>query len=287
MSSTTRTAHCFRITATDATTVNFTSTSRGLVMSNNEVYTKPANLTFTDREQDIDGSPMLVDLGSIFDVSAFEYDAIASGKWDVAIARYFTTDWSNPVEDDVEVGVFFLGKIREMDGRFVVELMGQADKLNATIGYTCQPTCTKVFCDTHIDGQAIIASSNFRCGLNAVDYTETVSITSVDDDRTFYATGLTSFDDDWFGAGELIFNSGADNYGLGRRIVSSFTKATGKIVLDLPMYYTPEIGDSINILAGCRKRWDVDCRDKHNNGVNHGGFHFVPAASVVGQRGKN
>ena len=47
--------------------------------------------------------------------------------------------------------------------------------------------------------------------------------------------------------------------------------AAGVVTLSEAAIYPIVIGDTFTIIAGCRKRWDVDCKDKFDNLLNYGG----------------
>jgi len=281
--------NCFRITALDGTIVRLTEFASDLTMSNSEVYLTSTNTAITSVSLKLDNGPAVIDFGAVYSASALDRDDVHSGKWDGASVRHFTTDWSNPVEDETPITLHTLGKIRERDGRYTAELLGLKDKLNTTIGSICTPLCQKIFTDSHLDNESIIARSNWTCGVDTASNTHAGIITSVINDYTFTSGALSNspeFPDDYFGNGELLFKTGAANYGLGRRTVVAYTASTKTFQLDYPLYYTPQIGDTFDVLAGCRKRYTEDCVNKWSNGPNFGGFPHVPVASAIAQRGK-
>jgi uncharacterized phage protein (TIGR02218 family) len=95
----------------------------------------------------------------------------------------------------------------------------------------------------------------------------------------FFGSGLAGFPDDFFAFGEIVFTSG-DNANLPFKFVKSFD-GVDHIVLAQSFYYPVEVGDQFLIRAGCRKRFDEDCRLKFGNALHFGGFPHVPQKSSV------
>lgn len=271
---------CLRLVARDGTTVRTAlQYPHNLVMSNGELYRSADSLGATGVSANTEGSPTVIDVGSVYSADAVTRDEVHSGKWDGARVYLFYTDWAAPVEDEEPDRVYHVGKVREEDDRYTVELMSLLDLLNQTTGRVVTPGCGWVFTDSHLDGE-VIATDRSRCGIDPVSMTESSEITSVTSATEFRASGLDGlFDADWFGAGELRFTSG-DNAGLSYRYVSEYV-ADGTITLRSPFYYQPQVGDQFDIRAGCRKRFQEDCVGKFANGVNYGGFPHVPQRSTV------
>lgn len=87
---------------------------------------------------------------------------------------------------------------------------------------------------------------------------------------------------DWFDHGLLTMTSGL-NAGLSREI-ETYDDATGdEITLFFPLPFTPVVGDTFEIYAGCKKRHDTDCSTKFDNGVNFQGEPYVPNADELDQ----
>src|SRR5690606_15648769 len=118
----------------------------------------------------LDGGPTVIDVGGVYDPDGLSRDEVASGKWDGAWVRSFFTDWAAPVEDEEEDRIYQLGKIREEDDRYVVEMLSLLDLMSQTTGRLITPGCLWTFCDSHIDGE-IIATDKSRCKLDPATYT--------------------------------------------------------------------------------------------------------------------
>lgn len=71
--------------------------------------------------------------------------------------------------------------------------------------------------------------------------------------------------EDWFGDGLFKFTSG-DNTGAYRKVKGY--ESNGTFILTTPYFGAIGVGDTYVVEAGCRKRLEEDCADKHNNNLN-------------------
>ena len=76
-----------------------------------------------------------------------------------------------------------------------------------------------------------------------------------------------------------------DNAGLKALAVKSHA-ADGSIETYDPSYYAVQVGDTYEMIPGCNKIWDGDCRTKFNNNINFGGDPTVLSSSQYGQIGR-
>lgn len=276
-----RRTHCVRIEANDGTVIRVAiDYSDNLIMSNGSVYRGGIYSTATAISASLSGSPTVIDIGSVYDTDSITRDQIQSGIWDGAKIYSFFTDWADPVEDEEEDRVYTFGKVREEDDRYVVEMMSITDLLGQTTGVTITPGCRYVLGDAHVDG-TIIATDKSRCKVSPLLVVNLPSsVTSMTSQTRFVGFGLPgSFPDDYFGAGEIMFTTGA-NAGLTYKFIKSYT-ADGTITLAQPFYYPIEVGDLFDIRPGCRKRFQEDCITKYQNGIHNGGYPHVPQKSTV------
>ncbi len=85
-----------------------------------------------------------------------------------------------------------------------------------------------------------------------------------------------------FDYGKVTFTSGA-NIGLSMEVK---TYVTGTIVLQLPMPYPIEAGDTYSLVQGCDRSF-ATCRDRHNNVINFRGEPHLPGQDKLYQFGGN
>lgn len=270
---------CVRIEARDGTIERVAAQyPHDLLMTNGSVYVGGLSTSTSSLQSQAEGGGAVLDFGFVEDANHIDREQIQSGKWDDAQVYLFATDWAYPKEDDEPLKRYTVGKIQDQDGRYKAQFMGQRDKLNEQNGDTYTRECAYIFCDTHLD-TGTVPERRSRCKLDPATYTVTGTITSVTDSMTFADSSRTEVDD-WFGNGEIIFTSGR-NATLPRGIVRTYTQAGGAIVMASPFYYPPEVGDSYQMIAGCRKRGDEDCTAKYSNRSQFGGFSYVPLRGQV------
>jgi len=236
------------------------------------IYAQPTAINST-----LDGSPTVIDIGSVYDTDTITRDQIQSGYWNEAKVFSFFTQWHTPIENELPDRLYTMGKIREEDDRYTFELMGNLDKLNQSSGVIMTAGCRYVLGDAHVDG-TIIASDKSRCKVGGAVTNVPAEVGEVLSPLDFYTYDLFTFEPDWFGWGEIMFTSGA-NAGLHYKDVVAFDGV--QITLKEPFYYPIQEGDQFLIRAGCRKRYTEDCIGKYNNAIHFGGYPDVPQKSSV------
>src|SRR5688572_23887615 len=137
-----------------------------LVMTNDTVYLGGIYAQPTAISSAINGAPTVIDIGSVYDVDTITRDQIQSGYWEGAKVYFFFTQWSTPIEDDYRDRLYTLGKVREQDDRYVIEMLSNIDKLNQSSGDIITPGCRWVLGDAHVDG-TIIASDKSLCKVDS------------------------------------------------------------------------------------------------------------------------
>lgn len=279
-----RRTQCIRFEAKDGTILRFVLRyPMALKMSNGEVYESGDIATKTDVSATVEGGATVIDIGSVYSVDAITREQIDSAKWDGAYVYSFFTDWANPVEDEEEDRVYIMGKTREEDERYTIELLSLMDLLNQTTGRLITAGCLWVFADSHVNGE-IIATDKSRCKIDPATHDHAGTVTSVTSSMVFRDSAFNGvYAADWFGNGEITFTTGL-NAGLSYTFVKTYL-ANGTITLSYPFYYTPQIGDEFIIRTGCRKRFTEDCITKHANGKRFGAFPHVPQQSTVAKFG--
>jgi uncharacterized phage protein (TIGR02218 family) len=278
-------AWCVRIVCRNGTVVRMTTYPVDLAMSNGQIYKTDSGYEQTAYTAGSDFSPSVVDISGFVGVAGITRDQLASGVFDNARVHVFKTDFLNPVEDEEEVTLGFFGKTTRADDRYTVESMSLVDVLNQGTGKTLTPGCINTLGDDN-------------CGISIPLIQKTGTVTSVTSRFVIRDSSRTEAAD-WFAAGTVAFSSG-QNAGLKALEIKEYA-ADGTITTFEPFYYTPQVGDGLVLVPGCRRRLE-DCRDKWanvavNNGVhalkvvpNNGGFFGVPnmpTESVYTQVGDN
>lgn len=256
--------HGLRVECVNGLVVRLTDFPRDLVMGGN-TYKSDSGYQFTGLETGTNLAAAAMDLEGFVALGAVERDDVASGVFDNAMMYVFATNWTNPQEDEEEIGAAILGKTTLSDDKYRIEMMALADVLGQSVGRRYQPSCDKVF------GSQTYAGC--KVDLAAITVTGTLShVTS----RTIFRDNTRTEDADWFGAGTIRFTTGP-NVGLKPLEIKRY-EADGTIETFEPVYYAVDPGDEYEMIPGCRKRRE-DCRDKWNNIANFGGFPSVPTSS--------
>lgn len=261
-------AWCVRIVCRDSTTIRLTSYPVDLKMSGGNIYVTDSGYDMTSYITDDGMSPSSVDIEGIIGIGGVTREQVAAGVFDGARIYIFKCDALSPVEDyePVMAGVF--GKTIVTDEKYKIEGMSLIDALNQSVGRTYSPLCTHTFGDAN-------------CTKSLYSVTVTGTLTGVTSGYSFSDSARVEVSD-YFGAGTIRFTGGA-NAGLPAIEIKSFN--SGNIVVHEPFYYTPVIGDTYEMVAGCRKRKE-DCRDKWNNVINAMAFWDLPVSGVYISRGE-
>lgn len=249
---TTTLASCIRITRRDATVIGYTSLDRPLVVDG--VSYEPGCLLSSiasSAGMNVDNLELTV---VPTDAEAGLRADLLAGKWDGAQFLIFVLDWTNPAGGIDEVKAGTLGEVAPNRDGFVVELRSIEQALQQQIGDVTQKTCRYRLGDA-------------RCRVNLTSWTHTAAVTAVTSRSVFTAASLAQAAD-YFTEGELRFLSGA-NAGFARKIKSS--ASGGALTLSIAAPYDVAAGDTLQLIAGCRKRHLEDCKTKFSNILNFGG----------------
>lgn len=180
---------------------------------------------------------------------------ILAGKWDSAAFTVSLFNWAAPADGAAVFLVGTLGDLRPRGASFVAELRDIRQPLKQDTTDVVQPECRYRLGDA-------------KCTLNVTvpPFSVTGTVTSAASRYAFTDTARTEAAD-YFGAGEVLFNTGL-NAGL-RFLVRDY--AADVFTFALPTPFAITVGDAYTAVVGCRKRHADDCIVKFANGVNFGG----------------
>lgn len=249
-------AHALRVTRTDGQVFGFTSARRSVTISG-VVY---------DAAQGLDASAIVASAGldtdnleltTLDDGSLFTHPDVVGGVWQGAAFLIFRYNWTAPADgiEPVMAGTF--GNVSLRQGAVVVELRGLQQYLQQPVGNVTSKTCRARFADYPRP------NGNNRCGLPVAAWTVAHTVGVVTSRRQFAITRVsgTALADDWLGEGLAVFTGGA-NAGIKAKIR---THAGGAVTLTTDLPYLPTSGDTVDMVAGCRKRLNEDCAAKFSN----------------------
>lgn len=204
------------------------------------------------------------ELAVIADDAVLTRADILAGKWDGARVYIFRYNWKLPAAGLLPVKRGSFGNFTPQQGQFRVEFRDLRQALQQDTTWVIQEACRWRLGDA-------------RCGVALAPLTVEAAVTAVASGYEFTASTLSQAVD-WFAEGSLTWLTG-DNAGTPARKVKAF--AAGVVTLSEVATFPIVAGDTFEIVAGCRKRWDVDCRDKFDNILNFGGEKDKPTRDAL------
>ena len=193
---------------------------------------------------------------------------LAAGHYDAAAVRIYLIDWTEPALI-VLLAQGVLGEVRREGSAFSAELRGLSHRLAEEGGRLYTATCAADLGDA-------------RCGVDLTEpaYRGEGIVSALAALSSFRASGLDGFDDGWFTAGRLQWQSG-DNAGLAIEIKTHHAaEDIVTITLWQAMPHAIGEGDAFVVTAGCDKRF-ATCGARFNNAVNFRGFPHIPGNDFI------
>ncbi len=286
--------YCVRLEATNGTVLRFAAHPTDLVMSNGNAYLTGTGYEFSGLAATTSFSASSQDFTGFVSsaIGMLSRDEVASGVWDNARAYVFATSWFIPLDNEEDCAAFIFGKAELVDDRYKVEFMGLIDALSQSPGYSFSPTCHNVFLDRVLGEPDKLPYGRSGCtgprsAPDGPDYASllvTGTITSVTDQYYIADSGLTQVDD-YFGNGLIRFTSGA-NAGLKPLVIKAYSQTGGVIFTQEAWFYLPEVGDTYEMIPGCRKRLTEDCVGKWGNALNMRAHPHIPAPTQYNEIGR-
>lgn len=250
-------AHLWKVTRTDATVYGFTDHDEPITYSGTTYQPSSAfspSAVATRAELNVDD----LELQGLLDSDGITAADIEAGLWDGAAIIIYRVNWAS-ISDGAEiVRKGWLGQAQRRGPLYVAEMRGMMQALQTNIGREVKPTCDATLGDT-------------RCGKNLTSFTHSATVTAVASRRQFTASALTQAAG-YFNNGKVTF-TGGDNSGLVADVKTG--NGSGVIVLQLPMPFDIQVGDTLTAVAGCDKQ-KATCKATFNNLVNFRGFSYVP-----------
>ena len=270
----TTTAYGLKITRTDGEVFGFTSGVASALIDG-VTYDASQGLDITGIVTSAGFAVDNLELTTLDDGSLFSKADVIGGRWQNAAFMIFRYNWASTADGTEPIIAGTIGNVTLNRGSIVAELRGLQQYLQQPIGNVTTRTCRARFADFPT------ANQNNLCRLSEAAYTESSEVVGVTDRQTFTVefSGLSpSPVADWFGEGVLTWTSGANN---GLRVKVKTYTAARVVGLMIPLPSDPQVGDTCEIVAGCRKRLQEDCRDKFDNVLNFQGEPHLPGVDAL------
>jgi uncharacterized phage protein (TIGR02218 family) len=258
---------CWRLTRRSGERFGFTDHDRDLVFDGT-TFEAATGFTATEIRDSIGLNVDNLEVTSALVSDRLSEAALSAGDFDDAAVEIFRVNWQSP-DDRVLMRSGSLGEVTRTGTAFTAEVRGLAHYVQQPKGRLFQYGCDADLGDA-------------RCGidLSLAAYRGEGTVSAVDGNRRFTASGLDGFSEGWFTRGLLTFSSGA-NAGRASEVKRHWV-ASAAVHLELwqPVGAAPEPGDTFVVTAGCDKQF-ATCRDRFANGVNYRGFPHMPGNDFV------
>lgn len=254
--------NAWRVTRRDGVVMGFTDHDRDFSFDG-LAYLAASGFEASETE---DGNGLSAEGGDVsggFSADAIRAEDLSAGRYDGAKVEVFTVNWQDPSQR-LLLRTAELGEVRREGGLFRVELRRLTHRLDQMRGRIYARQCDAVFGDA-------------RCGMSLAAYRAMATVTAVRDDMHVEVSGLSGFAERFFRYGVLSFTSGAAK-GLSADVEDHRRlEGADELTLWLPMAAEIAVGDTLEVTAGCDKRFST-CKAKFGNGLNFQGFPHIPGS---------
>ena len=262
-------ATLWKVTRKDGVAKAFTDHSEAITFES-VTYEASSGFLPTSVQEGDDLSVDNMDVEGLLSSAGITDEDIHAGRYDYAALEIKIVNYADLTQGAIAVKSGTLGELTtNANGQFVAEIRGLTQQMTQNMLRVFTPSCPFALGDS--DCKVTLASFT----------TSSVSVTEVTDNRTFKASALNQADD-FFLKGEVQWLTG-NNADLNQEV--KFFGST-QVTLALPMPYDIQVGDTFDIIQGCRKTFD-DCKDIFNNLVNFGGFPHIPGEDQIVEHAGN
>jgi uncharacterized phage protein (TIGR02218 family) len=260
--SATKMCHCWKLTRNDGLIQGFTDHDRAISFDG-LTFEASSGFTATQFESSLGLAVDNLEVEGALSSDTINENDLAAGHYDNAKVEVFWVNWANPVERHI-VNRGFIGEVKRVGVMFQAELRGLSNALQQKTGRKYKRYCN-----------AIIGDNHCKINLNSTVYKGSGAVTSALSNRSFTASGLAGFADDWFTAGVVNWLTGVNASQNMEVKLHDFTNGVVTIELWQPMPFNILAADSFNITVGCKQDAST-CNSKFSNIANFRGFNLIP-----------
>ena len=263
----TKMVHCWKVTRNDGTVQGFTDHDNDLTFDS-VTYEAASGFTASQFSSSMGLAVDNMEVEGALSSSNINEDDLAAGHYDNAVVEVYWVNWSDVSQRHI-ISKGYIGEVKRHGVMFSAEMRGLSNALQQRVGRKYQRYC-----------QAIVGDS--RCGINLASstYRGTGTVSSVLSNRSFTASGLGSYADDWFTAGMVNWTSGNNNNSSMEVKLHSDVGGTVTVELWQPMPLDIAVSDTFVITVGCKQDADT-CNEKFNNIANFRGFNLIPGPDML------
>ena len=263
---TTALCRLFTVTQADETVTYFTDAQQAVTISG-QAYSPAAGVrvgALQLRANEASGSLTLT--VAAVDAGTIGFDDLLRGAYDNAELRFYVADHSDPDDERLEIWRGWFTRVEMTErGEARVEVNGLLHKARYFITEEYSPVCRAQFGDA-------------RCGVNLATYTRTGTVTTASGYQVTIALDSAA-PTGGFALGSIVATSGAN---VGRGVeVRSWDNGTSTATCFVQPSLAFQIGDTVEIIAGCDYTTGAAGCGKYSNILNFRGEPFVPGQDAV------
>ena len=251
---------CCKISLADGAILAYTDYDQDLVIDDTN-YSATQGFSYSNIACDSLFKIDNLQIEGILNAEHINEQDILAGKYDNAQIEILQADYVSHEKTVIAFGN--IGKIKILNGKFIAEVNGIAQKAQKQIVDIFSPSCRATFCD-HL------------CTLQTKDFTHAGRVIDIINNKKIFIGQNLHTTIDYYRHGLLAFISG-NNKSISIEVKSSINDEV-ELFLELP--YEIKKGDKYIIIAGCDKLFTT-CLNKFNNTVNFRGEPHIPGLPTL------
>lgn len=260
-------AYCWTVICTDGAIFGFTDHDEALVIDG-VTHDPQTGFNATAAEAELGLAVSTMDVEGALRSDKVNDDDLRDGKFDDAEVKTSLVNWCDPSQY-VVLRNSRIGKIEISGGAFKVELQSITQALDKKRGRIIRRDC-----------DAELGDNRCMKMVTTGAYQAVGIVTSVISTLDFNATGLTSFEGNWFESGTLEWLTGSNANKISHVVQHEKNSSDAYLSIWLPVPKNIAIGDSFRVTSGCNKRFKT-CKEKFANHLNFRGFPHLPGNDSV------
>lgn len=258
---------CWKLTLTNGTVQGFTNHDEDVTFDS-VTYEASTGFLGTEIESQLGMAVDNMDVFSAVDSINLTEEDLEAGRYDSAVIEFYLVNWRD-VAERVIIKKGILGQIERGNVNFRAEVRSLSTKLQQVQGRVYSYTCDASLGDS-------------RCGvsLSGSTYTGTGVVVTTNGFSSLTASGLDSYETEWFKSGLITISSGL-NADIAREVKGHFAE-NGIVTISLwePLPFELSVSDTFTIQAGCDKLFST-CKAKFGNATNFQGFPHIPGNDTL------